>query len=183
MRAVFRTTSSRTLIEPFTLPARRADSASMPPWISLDSPCTSEVQVMSPSICPSTWRSALADTSPLIETSVPMTEKVAPPLAMGLLGLDACGAGAVGSCSSDFFENMGGSLQEGARVHRAVVDMHLEMEVRTGRAAGVADRANHVACSDALPHLGAEGRHMGIAGHQPVAVSDLDHIAITRLAA
>src|SRR3546814_6060579 len=40
-----------------------------------------------------------------------------------------------------FFENIGSGLQNRARIDRAVVDMHLEVEVRPGRAAGAADRS------------------------------------------
>src|SRR5690606_39539685 len=76
------------LVSFFFLSCRRRHTRFTRDWSS--DVCSSDL--------PSTWRSALADTSPLIETSVPMTEKVAPPLAMGLLGLEigraSCGKSA-----------------------------------------------------------------------------------------
>src|SRR5690606_31770282 len=98
------------------------------------------------------------------------------PLATGR----APGAGEV--CSG-FFENMGSRLQEGARIDRAIVDAHLEVEVRAGRAAGAADRADHLAGSDALADARAPRRHMRVAGHHAVAVADLDDLAVPRLGA
>src|SRR5687768_15550141 len=106
----------------------------------LVSPCTSEAQTRSPTTAPSTCRSAEASMSPLIATSAPITEKVE--LATGLTGFRVAAPGEV--CTG-FFENMRGGLQEGARIDRAVVDAHLEMEVRAGRTAGVADLADDVA--------------------------------------
>jgi len=105
------------------MPESRADSALTAPTISPVSPWTSEVQVTSPSILPSRWRSALAETSPLILVSAPRTEKVEPRIVL-FPGLRGAAAG--------FFENMGGSFKEGARIDRIVVDPHFEVEVRPG---------------------------------------------------
>jgi hypothetical protein len=84
----------------------------------------------------------------LIATSAPITEKVE--LATGRTGFRV-GA----EVGSGFFENMGGGLQEGARIDRAVVDAHFEMEVRAGRATGVADLADDIAGGHLLADAGA----------------------------
>src|SRR5262245_56274792 len=141
MRALLRMTRSRALIEPRTVPARRALSAWTLPVISLVSPCTSEAQAMSPSTVPSMWRSAEAAMSPRMARSAPRTEKVEPliGLLVAELLLDAAGA-LVG-----VLENILGSLQEGSGIDRLVVDADFEMQVRPGRAAGAADKADDVA--------------------------------------
>src|SRR5690606_23641025 len=170
--------SSRALIVPLTEPESRALSAVIAPSMRLASPCTSEAQTRSPWTVPSTWRSAEASTSPLMTTSAPITENVALVLAIGFpLG---CGA-ALGYVGSGFFENMRSGLQEGARIDRAVMYAHLEMQVRAGRSPGAAHQADHVAGGDALADTRAQGGQMGIPGHQPVAVADFDHPAVTRL--
>src|SRR3546814_5132962 len=90
----------------------------MPPTIWLDSPCTSEAQAISPSTRPSTCRSAEAETSPLIVTSDPITEKVE-------LGACAIGLAAAGlPRSAGFFENIGSGLQNRARIDRARSEEH-----------------------------------------------------------
>src|SRR5690606_2693886 len=148
-------TSSRAWMEPTILPDKRADSALIEPWTSLDSPCTREAQEMSPSILPSICRSTVALTSPLMVTSDPITEKVE--LFTGIGVILPCCLSAVGRGSSaGFFENMWGCLQKGARIYRAVIDTHLEMKMRPSRAAGGADRADDIAGFDFLPRLGAE---------------------------
>src|SRR5688500_11756145 len=76
---------------------------------------------------------------------------------------------------------MGGGLQEGARIDRAVVDANLEMEVRAGRAAGVADQADYVAGVDVLANPGLPRGHVGVAGHHPVAMADLDDFSVIAL--
>src|SRR6478736_4899633 len=155
-------TRSRTLMVPFTRPARRAVSASIAPSTRLDSPCTSEAQAMSPSTVPSTCRSAVAETLPLMTTSAPSTEKVA---------LLAMGRGApAGERSAGFFENIWGPLQEGARIDHAVVDTHLEVEVGAGRTAGAADRSDHVARGDLLSGPGHRFRHVCVTREQTVTV-------------
>src|SRR5688572_19502106 len=104
----------------------------MLPRITLDSPWTSEVHWMSPSTRPSMWSSEVALTSPLMVMSEPMTEKVLdivlerPPAGLG---------GTMDLVSADFFENMGGCLQERARIDRAIIDTHLEVEVGPRRTA------------------------------------------------
>src|SRR5690606_39784598 len=121
--------------------------------------CSSDLTV------PSTWRSAEASTLPLMATSAPSTEKVEPPLATGR----AAGRGAeLGWLGSGFFENMGSSLQERPRVDCAAVDTDFEMEVRAGRAAGVADQTDHLSRRDSLPELGAPGGHVSVAGQHSV---------------
>src|SRR5690606_15492249 len=110
-------------------------------------------------------------------TSAPITENVeldgAEGLAIGIAPSDS---------GSGFFENIGGCLQEGARIDRAAVDADFEVKVGAGRAAGAANRADHVSGVDLLAHLGGKLRHMGVAGGQAVAVGDLDHFAVARLA-
>src|SRR5699024_4602583 len=114
----------------------------------------------------------VALTSPLITTSLPITEKVDPdPIGLATGGLD-------GLYSSGFFENMGRCLQEGARVHRAAVDAHLEVEVWAGRAAGRTERADHVARCNLLPDVRVERGHVGVAGYEAVTVADLHHVAV-----
>src|SRR5690606_17203728 len=180
MRADLRTTSSRTVIVPLTAPARRAVSAAIEPSMRLDSPCTRAAQTMSPTTDPSTWRSAEASTSPLIVTSAPMTEKVEPPLATGRAGRRGERPGMVGS---GVCEKTGGGHQEGARIDGSAVDPDFEMQVRAGRAAGVADQPDHVACSDLLADTGAPGRHVGVTGHHAVAMADFDDFSVTGLGA
>src|SRR5688500_1689476 len=163
---------------PLVVPESRALSAVMVPSTRLDSPCTSEVQAMSPSTTPSTCKSAEASTLPLMATSAPSTEKVEPPLATGR------GAGrgaALGKLGSGFFENMGSGLQEGARIDRTTMDVNLEMEVRTGRAAGVADQADDVAGIDGVADFRFPGRHVSVAGHHAVTVADFDDFSVTLL--
>src|SRR6478735_5830610 len=174
MRALLRITSSRAVMVPLTVPERRAESAVMAPSMRLVSPCTSEAQTRSPTTAPSTCRSAEASMSPLIATSAPITEKVE--LATGRAGL-RIGA----EVCSGFFENMRGGLQEGARIDRAVVDAHLEMKVRAGRAAGAADLADHVARGHLLADAGAPGGHVGVTGQHAVAVADFDDFTVTGL--
>src|SRR4051794_12003688 len=110
---------------PRTVPESRAVSAVTPPTISPLSPWTNEVQVTSPSTCPSICRSAEATTLPLMRMSAPNTENVE--LAMALT---CC---ALGADRAGFLENIGGCLKEGAGIDRAVVDADLEMELRPGR--------------------------------------------------
>src|SRR6478736_2055879 len=174
MRALLRITSSRAVIVPFTVPERRAESAVIAPSMQLASPCTSEAQTRSPTTAPSTWRSAEASMSPLMATSAPITEKVE--LATGRAGL-RIGA----EVCSGFFENMRGGLQEGARIDRAVVDAHFEMEVRAGRAAGAADLADDIARGHGLSDAGAPSGHVGVAGQHAIAMADFDDLSVTSL--
>src|SRR3569623_1423889 len=168
MRALLRTTSSRTVTVPVTLPARRALCASIPPSMRPDSPCTSVAQATSPSTVPSRCRSAEASTLPRMTTSAPRTEKVE--------AVAARRGMALGNFGSGFFENMGRGLQEGARVDRAVVDTHLEMQVRPGGATRAADQSDDVAGPHLLPDVGLLRRHVGVTRQQAVTVADLDDV-------
>src|SRR5678815_4912947 len=100
--------------------------------------------------------------------SGPRTEKVDPLIVL----LDGQ------SGESGFFENIGGYLQEGARIDRLAVQSHLEMQMRPGRAAGAADDPDQLAGRDRLPGMGAEAGHVGVARQQAVAMVDLDAIAV-----
>src|SRR5690554_2192730 len=172
-------TSSRTVMVPLTAPESRALSATIAPSIRLHSPWTSEVHDRSPSTEPSTCKSAVASTLPLTVTSAPSTEKVEP-LATGLAGFRGARLGELGS---GFFENMGSSLQERPGIDRAAMDANFEMKMRAGRAAGIPNQADDFAGSHGLARLRAPRGHMGIAGHHPVAMRDLDHLSVTGLGA
>src|SRR5687767_5084504 len=78
---------------------------------------------------------------------------------------------------------MGSGLQEGARIDRAVVDTDLEMEVRAGRAAGVADEPNHVAGGHRLSDFRLPAGHVGVAGHHAITVADFYDFPVTGLGA
>src|SRR5690606_27068905 len=104
--------------------------------------------------------------------SAPITEKVAPPLLLALWAVAV-------AILSRLLGNIR-SLQEGTRIDRAVVDADLEMEVRPGRTAGTADRADHIARRHGLSALGPESGHMRIACDQPIAMADFHNLAITR---
>ena len=52
------------------------------------------------------------------------------------------------------------------------------MKVGAGGAAGAADRADHRASVHRLANARTKCRHVGIAGHQAVAVIDLHAVAI-----
>src|SRR5690606_31200443 len=113
-----------------------------------------------------------------METSAPSTENVEPPLATGL----AAGRGsALGRLGSGFFENMRSGLQEGTWIDSAVVDADLEMKVRAGRPAGAADQSDDVSGVDRLSDIRLPGGHVRIARQHAIAMSDLDHLAVTGL--
>src|SRR5689334_8809118 len=52
------------------------------------------------------------------------------------------------------------------------------MQMRAGRAARGADLAENLSAPDLLADLDLDLGHVAVAGHQPVAVVDLDHLAI-----
>src|SRR5687768_8115775 len=135
----------------------------------LPSPWTSAAHLMSPLTFPSRCRSAVAVRSPLTAMSAPRTEKVGPVMV-------ALPGGR--SIDSGFFENIGRYLQKGTRIDGLVVKADLEMQVRPGRTAGAADRADRLAGNDRFTDTRAERGHMGVARSNAVAMIDLDAIAI-----
>src|SRR5882757_9866062 len=64
------------------------------------------------------------------------------------------------------------------RIDRVAVDSRFIMQMRTGGAAGGADRADHLADLDEVADLDVDLGQMAVAGRQSVAVIDLDHAAI-----
>src|SRR5688500_16606666 len=76
---------------------------------------------------------------------------------------------------------MGSGLQEGAWVDRTTMDVNLEMEVRTGRAAGVADQTYDVDGIDGVADFRFLGGHVSVAGHRAVTVADFDDFSVTLL--
>src|SRR5258705_703958 len=149
----------------------RAVCATTAPVISLASPCTKAAQAMSPPTRPSKCKSAFAVRSPVMAMSGPSTEKVAS-VAMPLAGCRAVESG--------FFENIRNYLQKRTRIDGLVVEPDLEMQMRTGGAAGASDRSDHLAGHDAVASPRAERGHVGVARPKAVAVVDLDDIAIAR---
>src|SRR6266702_400941 len=69
-------------------------------------------------------------------------------------------------------------VQKFLRVDRLAVDAGLVMQVRTGRAAGGADLAQHLADRHRLPDPDVDRGKMSIAGGEAVAVVELDHLAV-----
>src|SRR5262249_18699108 len=53
------------------------------------------------------------------------------------------------------------------------------MQVRSGRAAGRSDLADHLSDPDGVADLHVDLREMAVAGGEPVAMVDLDHAAVT----
>src|SRR4051794_8749657 len=68
--------------------------------------------------------------------------------------------------------------QELLRIHRVAVDPRFVVQMRTGRAAGGADRADHLSDPDKIADPDVDLRQMTVAGRQAVAVVDLHHAAI-----
>src|SRR6185369_5055353 len=169
IRAVATITSTPAVIEPLILPATRAFSATTMPVTTLVSPCTSEAQLISPSILPSKCRSTFAIRLPLMAISGPRTEKVDPVIAPLPEGR---------SVDSGLFENIGGHLQEWAGIDGLAVEPNLEMQMRTGGTAGAANGPYHLTGPDRFTHARSERGHVRIAGQQTIAVIDLDAISI-----
>src|SRR5690349_4622751 len=73
--------------------------------------------------------------------------------------------------------------QEFLRIDRFAVHARFVMQVRAGRAAGRADLADDLADTHRLSDSHVDLRQMAITGREPVAVVDLDHIAVAAVAA
>ena len=86
-------------------------------------------------------------------------------------------AGGGGGALLDRLE-VGGRLQEGDRVDRLAVDPDFVMEVASGRAAGRAHQADHVAALDALAGGDQRLGKVAVAGLDAVAVLELDEVAV-----
>src|SRR3984893_17722044 len=68
--------------------------------------------------------------------------------------------------------------QEFLRVDRFAVDPGFVVQMRAGRYAGGADRADHLCDPDLSANLDVDLRQMAVARLQPVAVVDFHHAAI-----
>src|SRR5690349_666921 len=69
-------------------------------------------------------------------------------------------------------------LEVAHRVHRGPADTHLEMQVRTGRMAGVAAVADHLALRDGLADRDRDAGLVAVAGGQRSGVLDAGVVAI-----
>src|SRR5262245_59629340 len=69
-------------------------------------------------------------------------------------------------------------LHEGDRIDGAAVDPDFVMKVATGRAAGGAHAADHLATRNALAGADEDRRKVAIAGFNAAAMIDLDEIAV-----
>src|SRR4051794_9569104 len=69
--------------------------------------------------------------------------------------------------------------QEFLRVDRFAVDPGFVVQMRAGRSAGRADRADHLADFDLIADFDADLGQMAMAGRQAFAVVDFHHAAIT----
>src|SRR5436190_355417 len=65
--------------------------------------------------------------------------------------------------------------EEPSRIDRNTVDAHLVVEVRSGRAAGIADAADQLPALHLLAELHVLLREVGVLGDEAVAVIDADH--------
>src|SRR5665647_1346719 len=61
--------------------------------------------------------------------------------------------------------------------------MDLEVQMRTGRVAGVAGQSDDLAGLDGLADVDRDARHVSIAADSAVPVANLDHVAVPRLRA
>src|SRR5262245_29559263 len=69
------------------------------------------------------------------------------------------------------------------RIDGVAVDACLVVEMRAGRTSGRADAADDLADLDRLADLDVDCRQVAIAGREPVAVVDLDHLAVAAVPA
>src|SRR5262249_53542239 len=75
------------------------------------------------------------------------------------------------------------SAQESLWVDGLAIDAGLVVEVRAGRAAGRSDPANDLANLDLLSDGDLDRRKVAVARGEPVAMVDLDHLAVPALPA
>src|SRR5262249_41862701 len=73
--------------------------------------------------------------------------------------------------------------QELLRIDGVAADARLVVDVRTGRAAGGAEPADDLSDPDVLSNGDVDFRQMSVAGRQPVAMIDLDQLAIAAVPA
>ena len=75
-------------------------------------------------------------------------------------------------------EQLVAGVEEFLRIDRFAVDARLVVQMRAGRAAGRAELADHLADADLVADRDVDLRQMAVAGRKPVAVIDLDHLAV-----
>src|SRR3569832_1452666 len=86
-------------------------------------------------------------------------------------------------------ELLNGGLGEGvgrekqSRIDARVVEAHAPVQVWAGGAAGLADRADHVAARDVLARLHVDALHVAVHGHQALAVVDEHGVAVEEVIA
>ena len=68
--------------------------------------------------------------------------------------------------------------EELCRILRHAFDQHFEVQVRSGRAARVADLGDALAAPDEITRLDEDLRRVRIARHEAVAVIELEHMAV-----
>src|SRR5215218_10733396 len=68
--------------------------------------------------------------------------------------------------------------EESLRIDGVAIDARLVVQVRAGRAPGGADLADHLADTDGLSLRDIDRRQMAVARRKPIAVIDLDHLAV-----
>src|SRR3569832_689671 len=73
--------------------------------------------------------------------------------------------------------------EELSRIDARVVEAHAPVQARAGGAAGLADRADHVAARDVLARLHVDALHMAVHGHQALAVVDEHGVAVEEVIA
>src|SRR3569833_1500243 len=86
-------------------------------------------------------------------------------------------------------ELLNGGLGEGvgrekqSRIDARVDEAHAPVQVWAGGAAGLADRADHVAARDVLARLHVDALHVAVHGHQALAVVDEHGVAVEEVIA
>src|SRR5262249_59341414 len=68
--------------------------------------------------------------------------------------------------------------QKALRVHRFAGDPRLIVQMRAGRATGRAHASDDLAGAHALAFLDVDRGKVAVAGREPVAMVDLDHLAV-----
>src|SRR5262249_9455036 len=71
-----------------------------------------------------------------------------------------------------------GGAQELLRIDRLAIDARLIMQVRSSRASGRAHPADDLANANGLTFADVERRQVSVPRRQPVAMIDLDHLAV-----
>src|SRR5215470_1244695 len=159
----------------------RTASPEMAPRTSAPSPTVIERLTTSPSMVPSIWMSPLQIRSPLILRSGLMIDGAAARDAAAR-DVSAVGAGLGVAAGVDVdllsFENILACLHEVHGILGFAVDLHLIVQMGSGRTAGVAELAYFLSKFHFLTNLYRDRLEVRIAGVDTEAMIDLDHPTI-----